>query len=316
MADSDASLLPAIRETLITKYGIDKKEHCFHNYNIKDDFFEYQIPLNEYEMATKYLRLFGDLVTRMHFWDPINTFTPVQIAEFVRLIEQHSAKSLVELNFVGDLFGYLLGETQQKFPYVRKLMLSNFQDAYEFDLARIYPKLESLFVDESTVESVDSLARSYKNLMDLSIYSNNRSANNTNFGKLFALNPQIRNFWSGSFPNAELLQFMSEHLVELNSLSLTCDVNGPHEDETPANFAHVGWLSIRGSRQCPSKLPLTFDQLTEIVFYDVEDMEDIELKSKLPATGALRKKWSVDDQRSYGCVTFSRVPTVFDRANY
>lgn len=315
LADADATLLPKIRnDYMIAKYGIDKKEHCIDCFDTTQPAITYTINLSDYQTAAKYFRLFGDLVTRLTFWGGY-TFSPSESDALGQLIEQRCSKSLVKLVIYGERFSYLLGKAREQFSHVQQVGLYGLHSPYNYDLARIYPQMQSLTFEIFSLESVEALARPYASLTNVSIISLGRAQNFTNLKRLFALNPQIRSVNSPSFPKTELLQFMSEKLVQLNSLSFECGTNSPAEGDPVVNFASVEFLNISATRFCPRTLPLTFDRLNCARFgvYDINKDEIYRLLFSLPAigtgeersTGTLPDGWTAQLGQS-GEVEFSR----------
>lgn len=137
-----------------------------------------------------------------------------------------------------------------------------------------------------------------------------------NLKLLIASNPRIRSLVLSTFPKTELLQFISEQLVELQSLYLTCDESNPTEHDTPVNFASVDTLSIDETDSCPSTLPLTFDRLNRAEFstYGIDEKKAQTLLFELPAigtseqrsTGTIPDEWKAE-RSPYGLdITFSR----------
>lgn len=295
LADADAALLPRIRnDYMIAKYGVDRTEHCFdcpHPSNGSS--VRHQIPLNDYPTAEKYLRLFGDLVTRMSFWQLNRVFVPEQIAALVRLIEHRSSESLETLTFHGSSFGHLTGDTHQTFPNVHHITMFRISERDNCDLVRAYPRLRKLSCDILTLSSVETLVRAHHSLTEFQLFTATQSLLATNLKRFIELNPQIRSFSVDHFPNSALLQFISVKLAKLEYLSVAADASSPTEYDAAVHFANVKHLVVSEMRHCHCTLPLTFDRLQSVTFYDIDRMAEDEVRTllfRLPAIGTSEER--------------------------
>lgn len=305
MAD-DAAVYERIRKVYMQGvFRIHENEVCF---DCLVDNTKSVIAINDHMVAMQFLRHFGDLVHRVRVGSVAGTFSPNEYTELSHSIAANCAESLVELQLF-NAGGYLVGASEQVFPNVKSMVLhgASYEGA-EFALDRIYPHLEKLVVGLTNAQPIESLVRTYEHLATLVVLDRDMPQHNNHLKQLLQTNPQIRNLSLNYMPNTETIEFISEQLTSLESVSFECTESSPiHEDivQPIVHFGGVRSLTILAPHRCPSVIPLTFDHLDAVKFDRIEGIDQNAAKVLLfmlpdigtvgeRELGVLPAEWQID----------------------
>lgn len=305
MAD-DAAVYERIRNVYMKGvFRIHENEVCF-DCLVENN--ESVIAINDHSVAVNFLRHFGDLVHRVRVGSVAGNFSLAEHTELSHSIAANCAESLVELQLF-NAGGYLVGESEQVFPNVKSVAVYGASyEGVQFALDRIYPHLEKLIVGLTNPQPMESLVRTYEHLATLFMVEHEMPPNNNHLMRLLQLNPQIHNLSVNYMPNTETIEFISEHLKSLESVSFECTESSPiHADivQPIVHFAGVRTLTILAPSRCPSVIPLTFDHLDAVKFDRIEGIDENAAKVLLfmlpdigtvgeRELGVLPHEWQID----------------------
>lgn len=298
-----AEISPEFNELIADRYmkpihKIHEKKLIIENTNINEIVISDKIHIGQYEIALKFLRIFGHLITKMEFNG--DKFYTYQIMAIGHSIAHHCSNSLVELEINhGD--DYLISDSARIFSKVTTLSLWMHKYLDRFQLNRIYPKLESLNLIGDSIE-YKSLAQQYAHLTSFRVHLFASRSHDSAVEKILRENPQIRSLHLTTLPSVDLLQFISKHLRDLDSLSVETTPFGfpepPNSNGTrqTIHFESVKHfqIEIKGrARSPPEVFPITFQQLKscEIIAASLDGIpkklieQNVGLKSlSIPAT--------------------------------
>lgn len=259
LADKNDTARPIIRnEYMIAKYRVH--ERIFVITKIFRDVphsNQYNM-VEQFESAHKFLRHFGDLVSKLRFENNWSQLTDTEVTTLTSDIEKYLSDSLVdiELKRVGN---YLLGKTKRVFSNVTyvKAVLDKYSDNY--DLNRIYPKMETLYLQPSIFEEypAKTVVRTYPNLKDL-ITIEHGSTNI--FIDLLKVNPRIERLRLNELPSREFLMYI-DNLPHLKELRIVGKQEFPINQIT--HFRHIEKFAVSISKWQSRAVPFTFDRLEE-----------------------------------------------------
>lgn len=253
---------------MIPKYRLN--EHIIHFKRVDDDDYVTGYYIWHFGRIRKFLRNFGHLITKLDF--PSTCFTLDEIKLLNIDIAEYCSISLekVALSGVGS---HLISETNHTFNNVVSVDVRyhHFDDNLELD--RIYPKMERLKITSRYPFTFSSIQHTYPHLKHLEINNWGTLAESVILKSLLQLNRQLESLQIDGFPEIYVLEYASEQLTNLVSLSLGCyayrfrDSEGfaIHSNATQnIHFRNVrkftlgvGWEALQSIDQ----IPITFEQL-------------------------------------------------------
>lgn len=280
MADSSSRLNELIRQHhMIAKYRIDQVPINLY------DCFESRIDENyilvcNFETILRFLRLFGDLLTKLVFTTGEDDFNSNQINVMNQHIVQYCSKTLTELSLIRPK-SYLLGETPEpseysilryfrkkntrRFDRVTELLIRHYSESVNLELDRIYPMLDTLyFISAIDLNQVKSLARPYPHLQHLVLFTPTPLISAPAVQRLFKQNPQLTSLTFDKCPDMELLKLISHEVRSLQALQLpdcfSDDVNSNFMQQI--HFPNVTeFVVLINSTNENVEIPFMFDQL-------------------------------------------------------
>lgn len=256
---------------MIPKYRVN--EHIIHLKRMDDEDYVTGYYIYQFRVIHKLLRQFGHLFTKLDF--PSTCFTLEQV-ELINIdIAEYCSSSLEKIALSG-VGSHLISETNRTFNNVVSVDLRyhHFEDN-NLELARIYPKMETLKIMSRYPFTRNSILHTYPHLKHFQINNWGTPAESAIMKSLLQLNPQLETLLIDGFPEFYVLEYASEYLTNLQSLSLGCFVYrfrdsagyGIHLNATNTQNIHfssvrnftltVGWEALESIDQ----IPITFEQL-------------------------------------------------------
>lgn len=249
---------------MIGKYHIP--EHVIHFNRMDDDADGYYIW--QYASIEKFLRNFGHLITKLDFSSV--PFTQLEMTLLNQQIAQYCSNSLTEMQ-LSEVGFHLFSETNQTFTNVRVVHLRYHNFVNNFELSRIYPKMERLKIVSRYPLAFDSIVCAYPHLKHLELNEWGTPTESRIIHRLLESNLQLESLLIDGLPEMSVLKYASEHLSNLTALALAChsyrlrDSDGFVYDPAQKFDFHnvreliltIGWEALDTLDQ----LPITFGQL-------------------------------------------------------
>lgn len=275
VADTNAKLAELIRHHyIIGKYHIDQV--VFHNC-ATSHFDKDALVICGYRTISRFIRIFGDLIQKLYYHPYEYTFTSQQIDSMNQHIEKYCSKTLSVLHLVEPTSDFI-GVPKQMFPLnifsqkknpwkfdrVTELLIYHRDISVNLQLDQIYPMLEALFVhSENDINNLKSLARSYRHLKHVMLYSPVPMKAGSAIQRFFQLNPQLISLGFDNCPDMKLLQFISKKLQGLERIQFpySIDANSGSMSQK-IHFPNVIEFSISlKTTDDTHEIPFAFDRL-------------------------------------------------------
>lgn len=246
---------PHLREIIDIKYMIEKYQ--VHEKTIVIGNEEYphnpkrQFKIEEYDVALNYLRVFGNLTTRIDF---VGTgFRAAENNEISKHIAKYCSKTLVDLQ-ASNAGRYLSEDAEETFTYVNRVLFE-FDDSVAVSrVHEIYPVVGSITIQlhPPSVSSNDENIQQIRNLLP----------------KV----PQLNTLVLIGITANNLLESISEHLPKLKALNINYDTNVTISK--PVHFKNVTSFSLsilpRGRDILNERSPFSFDRLEQLEIFTME----------------------------------------------
>lgn len=272
MADTDESIRPIIAEHM-------QRVHRIHDVLIRIDHPDMSITdtisINNFEVAEKFLRHFGHLITRLEFSNNNGLFNVEQLKALNHCIETHCAQTLERITLI-NVGNHLVCDTTEVFPRVTRVALRSLDyPAEHLALDRIYPMMEWLEIHAHYPRSMPSIVRNYPNLRHLKVEEFGHRLYNEYVHDLLGANPQLTSVSVNTFPDVEFLRFVREKLTKLEALEFTCNrfdrIHRQRTEREVVHFESVRSLTLHTPHNCLRPLPITFDRLEKVRLDNVCD---------------------------------------------
>lgn len=224
---------------MMPRYHIHEKTICLGDCNKPSD-------IEQFSSVLQFLRNFGHIATKLKF---IGThFHTEEIKVINQYIEKYCVQSLIELD-VEHAGAHLLIATKASFPKMRKLKISNLMGLNDLKIHKIYPAIAqlSLSMDFSVVlsyEFSDEYPRFIRNVI--------KSL------------PKLRALSMDEFQTIEFLEFIRDHLPQLESLEIFLFPDDVllNDQGQSVHFGSVKRFTVRGSVD-NDNFPISFECLDE-----------------------------------------------------
>lgn len=219
--------------------------------------------VHNYVTVLKFLHIFGDLIKTLTFVNFSNepVFTTEEESMIAHYIERYCSETLinVELNGAGL---YLLTETNEIFEKVTSVQLRHV-DGYSdnLNIDRIFPHMEELQIVLKYPLKLNSFLKTYSNLKHLELIEWGTYSTVTLLPDLILLNPHLRSLKLNYLPTTELLYFIDEHLPQLDSLAITCDLDLLISDSENLHMKNVKNFTVFIQGRLRRHIPITFEHL-------------------------------------------------------
>lgn len=224
------------------------------------------VSINKIETILKLLQYYGDRIKSLKY--DLHNARPHEQQTIVDYIERYCSKTLSKIALF-DMAAF-----SQTFENVKSVDLQQFDYSSELFIRERFPKMETFHFSTIILTRFPTIEKFFPNLLNLRIDSGDSEDINAGLKVLIQLNPQIRSLQLNRFPNFQLLQFASQNLPALESLTLAYPQSYKpivsYELGDTVHFPRVRLFRIIGEYnslhlQLPfSRFPLTFERLERL----------------------------------------------------
>lgn len=214
------------------------------------------------ETILPFLRNFGHLISKIEFAG--SGFIETAANQIVKYIEQYSSESLHTIKqYRGGR--YFFSSQTKPFSHVKVVDIECRGPLVDYQLHRIYPKMESLklLLEHSTESNV--CAQNSEHLIHLVFQEMRDFANDAFLQSLIRANPQLRTLRLQKAVQPETMRVIQDHLPVLESLNLVQLKNdffqSPHNFHLSSVHHFVFDVIHPEFDQNNEQFPITFNQL-------------------------------------------------------
>lgn len=219
--------------------------------------------VQERHSVLPFLRNFGHFIKSLKFHEKL--YSKEHAIQIYQYIEKYCGNTLAELDLI-TAGTHLTMDTTITFSSVIKLELSHMDDLNHMELDRIYPALEDLTIGALTANYM-SAGKFLARLERLHVVEYLDHENDISLRELLRCSPQLRALKLSRVPSFELLKFISETTLNLESLSFSYKHGAIHSAtgdtvhfQTVKNFT----IEINDWNSEIHTAPITFKQLTAL----------------------------------------------------
>lgn len=271
VSEKDDRFKRLIRDHFLrNQYQLHDRTICIAN--DPNNFFpdEYCFLINNHGTALKFLRNFGDLVSKLNIIG--YGITQDQINEIGNHINTHCSQSLTELT-LEKIKENPIAQWTNVFPKLESLYFQKTKETKQLRIHTIFPNLKRFEIERDQRSSFAFLGHNFPQLEHFKLDAGLMTENPHLKGALL-LNPQLKSFHTDSRFDTKFIQFINKHLPHLLSLGIEYTSFGDSEVDETVHFEHVRDFTLNVFNMPPNKIFI-------LRLFGFKQLETIELNCRI-----------------------------------